>query len=79
MVVRVITDSFAYLWDLFPTTGLPHPSLISLHVADIIVTYYVVGCCPWLACSFLRGDGEHLGKGEQKEIKLWLDCNIMRK
>jgi hypothetical protein len=35
--------------------------LIQWYVSSFILAFYAMfGCCPWEACSFLRGDWEHL-------------------
>jgi hypothetical protein len=38
-----VFDSFGFLWDIFPSTGLPCPALMRWYVSDLIACYTIFG------------------------------------
>jgi hypothetical protein len=58
-----LSDCFAYKVSS-PYTVLLCPALKRWYLPGLTVAYYAVfGCCPWEACSFLRGGGKGWGWG----------------
>lgn len=56
---RVVSDSFACSWDLFPPAGLPLLALVWGFMPSLVQSFYAVfGRYPWEDCSFLKGKEE---------------------
>lgn len=56
---RVVSDSFACSWDLFPPAGLPLPALMWDFMPSLVQSFYAVfGWYLWEDCSFLKGKEE---------------------
>lgn len=86
--VGAVPDSFSYLWDTFPPSGLPLRGLMWRYGPGHFVAWYAMsGWDPWEACSLLRGGrgcwiwgrGGGEAEGKQKKGKLWSGCNNGRR
>jgi hypothetical protein len=65
-----VCDSFAWLWGLCSSIGLPHVVLMWEYVpGHTVVCYAVFGWCPWKVCSFLRGSE----RGGSREKESWVE------